>query len=191
MFKGLCMTVCAAISVALPAHAQSSRITEDMAGFQFSLNGQTVMVDRSGAACPPNCVQPMLAAPGVGTIGELELFDFLDLFVSSGQGLLIDARLPERFSSGTLPGAVNVPTETLGPDNPYRDDLLNALGVRGGDFSNAYDLVIFGAGPDDSLAAEAVRFLVDSGYPVTKLKYYRGGLMTWRALGLTLMSGAK
>jgi len=189
MFKGLCLTVCAAMVVALPAHAQSSRITEDMAGFQFTLNGQVVGIDRSGASCPPSCVQPMQAAPGVATIGELEVLDFLDLFVSANQGLLVDSRLPNGFASGTLPGAVNVPSSTLMPDNPYRVDLLNALGVRSGDFSAAYDLVIFGSGPDDSAAAQAVRDLLDSGYPATKLKYYRGGVQGWRALGLTLASG--
>ncbi|CUH79037.1 rhodanese-like domain-containing protein [Tropicibacter naphthalenivorans] len=191
MFKGLFPTLCcaAAVAMAVPACAQSSRITEDRGSFQFTLNGRMVTIDRNGAACPPACVQPMQAAPGVATIGELEVMDFLDIFVSGGRGLLIDARLPTGFSAGTVPGAVNVPAATLGPDNPYRDDLLNALGVRSGDFSGAFDLVLFGAGPDDEGAQIALRSLLDSGYPAEKLKYYRGGVQAWMGLGLTTAGG--
>lgn len=189
MFKGLGLMACIATAVALPVHAQSSRITEDIGSFRFTVNGQMVTIDRSGASCPPACVQPMQAAPGVTTVGELETMDFLELFVSDGRGLLIDARLPSTFAAGTLPGAVNVPASTVAPGNPYRDDLLNALGVRSGDFSGAFDLVIFGSGADDGQAPEALLSLLDAGYPATKLKYYRGGVSAWQALGLTLVAG--
>ena len=188
MVKGLGTTACAAMLMALPAYAQTSRITEDLSGFQVSINGATVAIDRSGAACPPACVQPMIAAPGVATIGELEVLDFLELFVSGGQGLLVDVRLPTGYGAGTIPGAVNVPASTLSPGNTYRDDLLNALGVRNGDFSAAFDLVIFAGGADDGAAPEAVRNLLDAGYPATKLKYYRGGFAAWTTLGLSLAS---
>lgn len=190
MFRGLGVALCSVAAVlAHSASAQSSRISEDVGSFVFTLNGRDVTVERNGAACPPACVQPMLVAPGINTVGELEVMDFLELFVAGGKGLLIDARLPEGFARGTVPGAVNVPEATLRPGNPYRDDLLSALGVRGGDFSGAFDLVIFAGGADDALAPEALRSLLDSGYPTEKLKYYRGGVQAWSSLGLTLASG--
>lgn len=195
MTTGSGLSLCAAMAgfalgcMALPASGQSSRITEDRPSFTFAINGQSMTIDRSGAACPPRCVQPMMAVPGVGTIGELEVFDFLDLFVSTGQGLLVDARLPEDYAAATLPGAINVPATTLRSDNPYRDDLLEALGMRNGDFTNAYDLVFFGAGPDDPEAPAALRSLLEAGYPATKVKYYRGGVDTWQRLGLTVAGG--
>ncbi|GAA4221260.1 rhodanese-related sulfurtransferase [Sagittula marina] len=189
MVKGLFPTVCAAMVLALPAYGQSSRITQDMADFETSMNGHALRIQRNGAACPPSCVQPMQAASGVVTVAELEVLDFLDLFVSSGQGLLVDVRFPDGFASGTVPGAVNVPEATLRSDNPYREDLLSALGVRSGDFSSAFDLVILGGGPDDAQAPEAVRALLEAGYPETKLKYYRGGVAAWRGLGLDLATG--
>ncbi|WP_425100884.1 rhodanese-like domain-containing protein [Tropicibacter sp. S64] len=185
MIKGLCLSASAAIVMATSLCAQSTRISEDRDAFSFSLNGTSVRIERSGPACPPACLQPMLAAPGVSTIGELEILDFLDLFVSAGQGLLVDARLPDAYGAETIPGAVNVPAATLRPGNQYRDDLLNALGVRNGDFSGAYDLVIFDGGADAPDAAEAVRDLVGAGYPATKLKYYRGGLTAWTTAGLS------
>ncbi len=184
MNLGLITTAVAAIVLALPVGAQSSQITQSRDGFQFSVNGASISIIRSGPACPPACVQPMQAAPGVATIGELEVLDFLEMFVSANAGLMVDVRLPEGYAVGTVPGAVNVPSATLRSDNPYRDDLLNALGVRSGDFSGAYDLAVFGTGPDDADATEAVRSLLDAGYPPSKLKYYRGGLNAWIGLGL-------
>lgn len=189
MTKGLCLAASAAIVMATSLHAQSTRISEDIDSFTFTLNGMAVKIARSGPACPPACLQPMQAAPGVTTIGELEILDFLDLFASAGQGLLVDARLPDAYASGTIPGAVNVPAATLAPGNQYRDDLLNALGVRNGDFSGAYDLVLFDSGSDTPDAAEAVRDLLGAGYPATKLKYYRGGLAAWIAAGLSTANG--
>lgn len=193
MVKGPFQTVCAAMVLALmaqagasSAYAQSSRITQDIAVFETTLNGRALRIQRNGVACPPACVTPMQAASGVATVAELEVLDFLDLFVSAGSGLLVDVRLPDGFASGTVPGAVNVPVATLRPENPYRDDLLNALGVRAGDFSQAYDLVLLGGSAADPQAAEAVRSLLDAGYPATKLKYYRGGVAAWQALGLDL-----
>ncbi len=190
MAKGLYPTLCFALmGAAVPAFAQSSHITENLTAFQTTLNGQPLRIVRSGPVCPPSCVTPMQAASGVATVGELEVLDFLELFVSEGRGLLVDARLPEAFSTGTVPGSVNVPASTLAPENPYRDDLLEALGVRSGDFSGAFDLVLFAGGADDGLAAAAVRNLLDAGYPPTKLKFYRGGLKAWDGLGLSLAAG--
>ncbi|MBS0125690.1 rhodanese-like domain-containing protein [Thetidibacter halocola] len=175
----------AAMGAALPAFAQVSRISEDIASVTIDLNGRGIIIDRQGPACPPACVQPMQAAPGVATIGELEVLDFLSGTVAAGGGLLVDARLPDRFAEGTVPGAVNVPEATLHPQNPYRDDLLAALGAQRGNFAEAYDLVIFGEGANATDAAQALRHLAEAGYPAEKLKYYRGGLTAWRALGLT------
>lgn len=185
MAPRLCLTLFAAMIAAAPVFGQSTRISDAVDSFSFSLSGRTVTIERNGAACPPNCLQPMQAAPGIATIGELEILDFLDLFVSAGKGLLIDARLPSGFAAGTIPGAVNVPFATLQPDNPYRDDLLAALGVRAGDFGGAFDLVVFAGGADASEAGQALRSLLDAGYPPSKLKYYRGGMAAWQGYGLT------
>ena len=118
MHKGRILALCSAMATcaAGTVSAQSSGITEDLQSFTLTLNGQSLKIDRSGAACPPRCVQPMIAAPGVGTIGELEVLDFLELFVGGGQGLLVDARLPDAFAAATLPGAVNLPSTTLRAD---------------------------------------------------------------------------
>ena len=189
MFRGLCLTGIAALFASLPAHAQETRISEDRNALRLDLGGTTVSVTRSGPPCPPACVQPMQAAPGIATVGELDVLDFLELFVADGRGLLIDVRLPAEYASQTLPGAVNVPRATLSAGNPYRDDLLNALGVRNGSFEGAFDLIVFAGGADDPDAGAALRDLLDAGYPSEKLRYFRNGLLGWSALGLSTASG--
>jgi len=179
----------AAISAASPLFAQSASITETASAFGFTLNGSEITVTRSGPSCPASCVQPIRVAEGVDTLGELEVIGFLQTAVSNGSGLLVDVRPPARFSSGSVPGAVNVPLATFLPENPYRGDLLSALGVTNADstpgFAQAFTLVLFGNGPDDADAPDAIRHLLDAGYPDGKIKYYRGGASTWSALGLS------
>lgn len=186
------------------AQAQDVRITPEMDSVQFSVNGRTHEIARNqdqtarlegeftktSRACPPFCVQPMGAGPGVETIGELELMDFLDTRVSDGRGLLVDARLPEWFQKGTIPGAVNIPFSTLDASNPYRDQILEALGGRktgaGWDFSGALDLALFCNGPWCGQSHVAIEALHAVGYPGEKIKYYRGGMQLWQLMGLTV-----
>ena len=90
----------------VPLIAGGNRLTEDLADLQFTVNGQAYTIARSpdpqarlaedftktSRICPPFCLQPMQALPGVTTLGELELFDFLRGPLSEGRGALIDAR---------------------------------------------------------------------------------------------------
>jgi rhodanese-related sulfurtransferase len=188
--------------------AQEVRITPDRPYEIVTLNGEQIVIERNqdqshrldsefsktSRPCPPFCIHPMSAAPGVTTIGEIEVMDFLEQKVATGKGLLIDSRLPEWFLKGTIPGAINVPFTTLESSNPYRDEILKALGARqsatGWDFSSAMDLVIFCNGPWCDQSPRAIRNLTDAGYPASKLNYYRGGMQLWLLLGLTVKNPA-
>ena len=188
----------------LPALAQDVQIAPEHAEVSFTVNGQSYAISRdqnqenqltgefarTSRACPPFCIQPMQIAAGVGTIAELETLDFLQTKVADGTGLLIDSRLPDWFAKGTIPAAVNVPFATLDATNPYRTEILQALGATGApddlDFSNALDLVLFSNGPWDDQASRAILNLLDAGYPPEKIRYYRGGMQDWLLLGLTV-----
>jgi len=188
-----CVVSAAVIAAGSPLAAQTAAITEGASSFSFTMNGAEMTVSRSGPSCPSSCIQPMTAAAGVDTLGELEVIGFLQNAVSNGSGLLVDVRMPGTFSSGSVPGAVNVPVATFLPDNPYRSDLLSALGVSTPDtspgFGTAFTLVIFGNGPDDGTARDAIQHLLGAGYPASKVKYYRGGASSWSALGLNISVG--
>lgn len=184
------------------APSVSAEISVGRSSASFSFGSQTYVIERGAQTslpmdfartdrtCPEHCIEPSIAAPGVATLTELDVIDFMESRVGSGAGLLIDARLPEGFASGSLPGAISVPAATLVPSNPYREDLLLALGARGAlgqmDFSGVFDLLIFDDGAWSPVAREAVERLLNAGYPAEKISYYRGGLQMWRILGLTV-----
>lgn len=204
MFRALGSAALALVITNSAALAQEVRIAPDMPAANLTVNGQPITIERiqdSGNAltgeftktsrpCPPFCIHPMEAAPGVATVGELELISFLEGPASSGNGLLIDTRLPEWYTKGTIPGSVNVPFATLKAENPYRDQILTALGgVQNGDswdFSNAKELLLFCNGPWCDQTPRAIKELIAAGYPADKLKYYRGGMQVWMSLGLSV-----
>ncbi len=189
-----------------PSVAQQVKITEGMASANFAIKGQPITISRNqdpanrlapdftktSRACPPFCVTAMEAAPGVETVGELDVISFLEKDVAAGNGLLLDTRTPEWFAKGSIPGALNVPSETLAEKNPYRDEILRALGgvktSTGWDFTNATKLMMFCNGPWCDQSPRAIRGLIDAGYPAEKIWYYRGGMQVWNTLGLTTTS---
>jgi len=189
---------------AVSATAQDVRITEDVLRQDFTLNGEPIVIERiqdtthqlsgnftkTSRPCPPFCIHPISAGAGVRTVGELEVMDFLKSDVANGKGLLLDSRLPQMFDKGSIPGAVNVPFSTLDPKNPFRDEILKALGAQpvgeNWDYSNAMTLALFCNGPWCDQSPRAIRFLTGAGYPSEKLMYYRGGMQVWMLLGLTV-----
>lgn len=192
------------VALGTTVNAQDVRITADTLYETINLNGTDIRIERNqnqantiapefaktSRQCPPFCIHPMSAAPGVETVGELEVIDFLKVKVAAGSGLLIDSRVPAWFAKGTIPGAINVPFSTLEDSNPYRDEILKALGARqigsGWDYSGALDLLLFCNGPWCDQSPRAIRNLRSAGYPPEKLKYYRGGMQNWLLLGLTV-----
>lgn len=191
--------------LATTAAAQDVRITTFKDDSTFTLNGRSFTVTRdqntaavlqgdftrTSRACPPNCIQPMIAATGVATYGELEVLGFLETKVSDGAGLLLDVRDPSAFGTASIPGAVNVPFMTLTEENRFRDDILRALGAVDADngaldFSNAMSLTVFSGGVWSGDAPTAIKHLLSAGYPANKLSYFRGGMQAWLHVGLTV-----
>jgi rhodanese-related sulfurtransferase len=175
----------------------------------FELKGYFAKTARK---CPPFCIHAMKVAPGVETIGEVELFDFMETQMRDGTGLLIDARTPTWYEKGTIPGSVNNPFTdfTKPPEDPAWDTIFPELGAKPAqeagvveqtleslglaekklqhgkwDFSQAKDLVLFCNGPACDQSPRAISALITAGYPAQKLFYYRGGMQMWELWGLT------
>lgn len=201
--------IVSAVAAGTAAQAQDVRITTFKSNSTFVLNGQTFTIARNqdtaatlqgefartSRECPPDCIQPLLAAPGVTTMAELELLAFLETRAAEGAGLLIDARLPDSFAQATVPGAVNVPYLTLDAENRFRNDILRALGAveqsdGRWDFSAALDLVLFCNGAWSNDAPTGIEHLLAAGYPAEKLRYYRGGMQAWLGFGMTTQTAA-
>lgn len=144
--------------------------------------------------CPPYCVQPMQIAPGVETIGELELIDYLERAAQSpGEIMVIDSRTAEWVQRGTIPGSVNIPYKRLDPAYAGPDQIAETLQLEFGaiaadglwDFANVKTLVFFCNGPWCGQSPTNIKALLAFGYPAHRLKWYRGGLQAWEQLGLT------
>lgn len=186
-----------------PSYAQNAikvGITASMPTVQVNHRGLPVEIKRiqdtnnklvddfskTSRPCPPFCIHPMEAAPGVSTVGELDVLEFINNEVKQGSGLLIDARMPKFYNSETIPGSVNIPFILF---TSSANDILPLLGVENTsdtwDFSNANELLLWCNGPWCDQSPRAINALVQAGYPAAKLRYYRGGMQLWKILGLT------
>ncbi len=143
--------------------------------------------DKTSRPCPPYCIQPIVAAPGVETLGELELITYLQKSAQSDDVLIIDTRLGEWYKRRTIPLAINLPYDQFQDKTPHLlEKHFNAK--RNGDkwdFSNAKTLVLFCNGYWSPDSYQVVQRLLSLGYPAGKIKWYRGGMQTWLSLGLT------
>lgn len=138
---------------------------------------------KTSRACPPFCIQPMQPAKGVTTIGELELIDML----RDPDAVVMDSRTPDWFAEGSIPGAVNVPYTRV-------TDYLTQLGCEP-DFDgficeDVKTVALFCNGLWCGQSPTAIRAMIDAGYPAEKIHYYRGGMQSWRVLGLTVTTPA-
>ena len=198
----------AALLLAGPLHAQDVWITPDLPFFEFEMGDEFYLIERNqdnearipdgfaktSRACPPFCIQPMVVAEGVETVGEVELLDFMQDYVEPGLGFLIDARVESFYVAGTIPGSVNMPFNMFVPSatNPFLDQLLVLLGgelkaTGEWDFTNATKLLLFCNGPWCGQSPLAINNLLNIGYPPEQLLYYRGGVQTWVSMGLSII----
>lgn len=127
------------------AVAVDVKLTDYLAYLDVNHGGEQVRVERiqdvenklddgfakTSRKCPPFCIQPMKVAPGVTTVGEAEIFRFMDRELASGNGLIVDVRTPSWYQRGTIPGSINIPfTEFVsGEDAPETIKILEALGA--------------------------------------------------------------
>jgi rhodanese-related sulfurtransferase len=207
----------ACLTPALGALAADNRITPLLETVEVMHNGQPVTIQRghhrdatlpemfqkTERGCPPFCVQPMVAVPGVDTIGELEVLDYLSRMAKGDTSiLLIDSRTPDWVMRGTIPGAINIPWNKISNDaagtfetpaeaDTFEQILADELGGKHDkandtwDFSEAKTLILFCNGIWCGQSTANLKTLVKIGYPVHKLKWYRGGMQDWVSVGLT------
>lgn len=163
------------VSVQTPqGEVKISRIQD----IENKISGDWALTSRE---CPNFCVQPIIPAPCVTPIGELELLEFLN----DPEVVVIDGRVPRDFAGGAIPGAVNVPyTEAadrlgeLGCEPDFDGFICDGEGVK--------SAALYCNGPWCGQSPTAARRMVEAGFPAEKLYYYRPGMQGWRMLGLTV-----
>jgi rhodanese-related sulfurtransferase len=147
---------------------------------------------KTSRPCPPFCIPPIKNVPGVKTIAELELLDFIKNQVyGTHKGVLVDARLRGFYLLETIPGAINIPFPLVQVDDKkVIDGIFKALGVKinsdgSYDFSNAKNIAAFCSGLWCQQSTKFIHGMVKHGYPPEKILWYRDGFQAWKLLGLT------
>jgi rhodanese-related sulfurtransferase len=203
----------AAIAVPSTAIALDVNITPTMATVEVKHNGKMTTIQRNqdtantinpafaktSRKCPPFCIQPSRLAPGVETIAEVEMLDYLKRMSDGDDSIVvIDSRTPDWVGRGTIPGAVNQPWTTLNPAKgadplSIAEIMENTFGVKSSeglmDFSNCKTAVMFCNGMWCGQSPNNIKNLLKFGYPAHKIKWYRGGMQDWEVLGLSTIKG--
>jgi len=186
----------------------SVNITHDVKAVEVTHLGRKVLIERNpdtenmldpdysltSRPCPPFCVQPMNLGPGIETIGELELIEYIGKAGRGAGVLVIDSRDGDwPLRSGLIPGATQLPWQELHPAHTDAEKIAETLVFRFGaarqgglwNFENAKTLVLYCNGPWCGQSPTNIKQLLALGYPAHKLKWYRGGMQDWKMLGLT------
>ena len=110
-------------------------------------------------------LQRIEAAPGVQTVGELELIELVE------QGAaVVDCRTAGSFGGRTIPGSVNIPhTEMI---------------ERRSELDQNKVAILFCNGPQCPQSPRAIAELLEAGHPARALAYYRGGMHDWVSLAM-------
>ena len=144
--------------------------------------------------CPPYCIQPAKIAEGVETIAELEVIKYLQQKSNGDDSVLvIDSREKKWLSKGMIPGAINIPWDQLYYKTSTQDKVIEILTFFFDvvkidsllNFENAKTLIFYCNGPWCGQSPTNIRALLNMGYPANKIKWYRGGIQSWKSFGLT------
>lgn len=194
-FTRLAVIACLPLALAGPLAAEPVGITPDKMSVTVQTETGPVGISRiqdnahriagdwamTSRPCPGFCIQPMVPAPGVTPIGELELLDFLQ----DPEVVVIDGRVRPDFEGGAIPGAVNVPyteaadrLDELGCEPDFEGFDCTGPGVK--------TVALYCNGPWCGQSPTAARRMIEAGFPAEKIHYYRGGMQAWRMLGLTV-----
>jgi rhodanese-related sulfurtransferase len=136
---------------------------------------------------------PMHLHEDISTYGELEVLAFIKYMQTDDSMMLIDGRKQDWYDYRTIPGAVNMPFHHFKERKAFEFEFeheLRTLGViinedETLDFSKAKEIVIFCNGPWCSQSVAMIDALLEIGYPPEKMNWYRGGMQTWLAAGMT------
>ncbi len=138
-------------------------------------------------------ILPMQLHEDIDTYGELEVLAFMKEMQENDSMMLIDGRKQVWYDYRTIPGAINMPFHHFKERKSFEFEFeheIRRLSVKINeddtfDFTQAKTITIFCNGPWCSQSVAMIIALLEIGYPPEKIKWYRGGMQTWLAAGMT------
>ena len=180
----VCSAVLAFSSLCFAAEKPAQQllsIIDDASEFVVNTPKGPVVITRVMTPCAKNYgwLQQMVPVAGVHTVGEIEILNALN----DPDAMVVDMRRHEDRVKGTIPGSISIPyTEVV--------KRMEAFGCKKN--GNVYDCKAakkvygFCNGPVCPQSPLAITAMVKKGFPPEKIYYYRGGMLDWEALGLTV-----
>lgn len=159
-------------------------LTKEDRSFTIKVDGKDFNITRDITPCAKNkgWLQPLVPVKGVTPVTEMEILEAL----KNKSAVLVDMRMGDNFYEETIPNAINIPFNVI-------DMELEQLGCidnkKSWDCSKAVNVIVFCNGPVCPQSPHGMKKMVEKGYPVSKISYYRGGMLDWSALGLTTVQG--
>ena len=205
----VCSVLAACVAIPSVTLADKVGITPSMSFVEVKVNNGTTRITRvqnnsntvnpafakTSRPCPPFCIQPSTLAPGVETIGEVEVLMYAKKMSDGDDSIIvIDSRTPDWVGRGTIPSAKNIPWTKLNPAKGATPiDIAEIMEAEFGvteseglfDFSKAKTAVMFCNGMWCGQSPNNIKNLLKFGYPPHKIKWYRGGMQSWEILGLS------
>ena len=199
-------------TASLAAEEKSSfvPITSGVKSIQMDLNGEKFTLMRNQTAgnkinplyetTNRGKPQPMILSEGIETVGEVEFIELMKKAQTDEEIAIIDSRKPGWFERLRIPGAVNVPFTNFDEKETAIEMMEDEMGVVQNDdgtldFSKAKTLALYcngyWCGQTPGMVKNAEFALLKMGYPVEKIKYYRGGMQAWTSLGFTVVGSGK
>jgi rhodanese-related sulfurtransferase len=183
-------------------------ITPSMMSADFMADGESITITRiqdngnivdekfikTSRPCPPFCIQPAALAPGVDTIAELEMIQYIEAMHSGEPVIVQDSRTPDWHARGHIPGTVSIPWTSLATKAgatiiDISEIMVDQFGIVENegifDFTDAKTLVLYCNGMWCGQSPASIKTLLNFGYPAHKIKWYRGGMQSWSNLGLS------
>jgi rhodanese-related sulfurtransferase len=136
---------------------------------------------------------PMKLHKDIETYGELEVLSYIQKMQNDPSMFFVDTRDEEWYEYRTIPGADNMHYVYITMPDVFPEEYeasLVKLGIimrkdKTYDFSAAKTVLFFCNGAWCSQSPKMIKGLLSLGYPAEKIKWYRGGMQTWLAAGMT------
>lgn len=181
------LAICAfaAASFAGPAQAEEDlRIIGEDKAFTVETPDGPLTITRQMTGCAKNkgWLQPMVPVAGVTPVGEVEVLEAMN----DAEVMLIDMRELDWYVDSTIPTSVNIPYTEVAQ---RLDEFGCEKGADGWDCAAAKTVLAFCNGPVCPQSPTAIKAMDREGFPMSKVLYYRGGMLAWDALGFTTIEG--